>query len=112
LTTATGIEIDAERCRWTVSSPGARAVRESIESGSRDVRHFLARVLGGMQRVTRSATIRPVPKPVPKPAPQVPATALVPCPLCHGEAWPDCELCDGAGVVTARQARAWHEEHG
>ena len=107
LTTATGIELDGERCRWTVSAPGAKATGEGIESGSREVRRFMNGVLVAMQRVTHRATVRPVPKPSPKPAPAIPATAPVPCPLCHGEAWPDCEVCDGAGFVTARQAQSW-----
>ena len=109
LTTATGIELDAQRCRWTVSAPGAKAPGEGIgiESGSREVRRFMNGVLGAMQRLTHRATVRPAPKPRSKPAPALPATAPVPCPLCHGEAWPDCEVCDGAGIVTARQAEAW-----
>jgi hypothetical protein len=54
--------------------------------------------------------VRPAPKPVPKAAPAIPPTAPVPCPLCRGEAWPDCELCDGAGVVTQRLASEWLAE--
>ena len=107
LTTATGIELDGDRCRWTVSPPGARSAGEPVESVSREVRYFLNSVLGAMQRVTHRATVRPAPKPRPAPAPLIPATAPVPCPLCHGEAWPDCEVCDGAGVITARQAESW-----
>jgi hypothetical protein len=72
----------------------------------------MARVLGSMQRATRRATVRPVPKPVPKAAPAIPPTAPVPCPLCRGEAWPDCEVCDGAGVVTQRQASEWLDKRG
>ena len=100
LTTATGIEVDPERCRWTVSTPGSRGAGEPVESRSREVYRFMAGVLGSMQRATRRATVRPAPKPVPKATPAIPATAPVPCPLCRGEAWPDCEVCDGAGVVT------------
>ena len=107
LTTATGIELDGQRTRWTVSVPGAKATGEGIESGSREVRRFMNGVLGAMQRATHRATVRPAPKPRPTPAPLIPATAPVPCPLCHGEAWPDCEVCDGAGIITARQAEAW-----
>ena len=114
LTTATGIELDGQRCRWTVSAPGTKATGEDIESGSREVRRFMNGVLVAMQRVTHRATVRPAPKPLPKPAPDIPATAPVPCPLCRGEgdavggeSWPDCEVCDGAGIVTARQAAAW-----
>ena len=70
----------------------------------------MAGVLGSMQRATRRASVRPVPKPVPKAAPAIPPTAPVPCPLCRGEAWPDCELCDGAGVVTQRRASEWLDE--
>jgi hypothetical protein len=110
LTTATGIEVDPERCRWTVSSPGSRGSGDPVESRSREVYRFMAGVLGSMQRATRRASVRPVPKPVPKAAPAIPPTAPVPCPLCRGEAWPDCELCDGAGVVTQRQAREWLDE--
>ena len=112
LTTATGIEVDPERCRWTVSTPGSRGAGDPVESGSRDVYRFMARVLGSMQRATRRATVRPVPKPVPKAAPAIPPTAPVPCPLCRGEAWPECELCDGAGVVTQRLASEWLDERG
>ena len=111
LTTATGIEVDPERCRWTVSTPGSRESGEPVESRSREVYRFMAGVLGSMQRATRRATVRPVPKPAPKAAPAIPPTAPVPCPLCRGEAWPDCELCDGAGVVTQRLASEWLEEH-
>jgi hypothetical protein len=110
LTTATGIEVDPERCRWTVSTPGSRGVGELVESRSRDVYRFMAGVLGSMQRTTRRATVRPAPKPVPKAVPAIPPTAPVPCPLCRGEAWPDCELCDGAGVVTQRLAGEWLDE--
>ena len=112
LTTATGIEVDPERCRWTVSTPGSRGAGEPVESRSREVYRFMAGVLGSMQRATRRATVRPAPKPVPKPAPAIPPTAPVPCPLCRGEAWPDCELCDGAGIVTQRLASEWLEDRG
>jgi hypothetical protein len=110
LTTATGIEVDPERCRWTVSTPGSRGAGYPVESRSRDVYRFMAGVLGSMQRATRRATVRPAPKPVPKAAPAIPPTAPVPCPLCRGEAWPDCELCDGAGVVTQRLASEWLDD--
>jgi hypothetical protein len=112
LTTATGIELDPERCRWTVSTPGLAGAGDPVESGSRDVYRFMARVLGSMQRATRRATVRPAPKPVPKAPPAMPPTAPVPCPLCRGEAWPDCEVCDGAGVVTQRLASEWLDERG
>ncbi len=110
LTTATGIEVDPERCRWTVSTPGSRGAGEPVESRSREVYRFMAGVLGSMQRATRRATVRPAPKPAAKPAPAIPPTAPVPCPLCRGEAWPDCELCDGAGIVTQRMASEWLDE--
>jgi hypothetical protein len=110
LTTATGIDVDPERCRWTVSTPGSRGAGEPVESRSREVYRFMAGVLGSMQRATRRATVRPAPKPAAKPAPAIPPTAPVPCPLCRGEAWPDCELCDGAGIVTQRLASEWLDE--
>ena len=78
LTTATGIEVDPERCRWTVSTPGSRGVGELVESRSREVHRFMAGVLGSMQRATRRATVRPVPKPAPKAAPAIPPTAPSP----------------------------------
>src|SRR3954463_4383485 len=59
LTTATGIELEGARCRWTVSPPGARSVSEPVESVSREVRYFLSSVLGAMQRVTHRGTVRP-----------------------------------------------------
>ncbi len=110
LTTATGIEVDPERCRWTVSTPGSPGAGEPVESRSREVYRFMAGVLGSMQRATRRGTVRPAPKPVAKAAPAIPPTAPVPCPLCRGEAWPDCELCDGAGIVTQRLASEWLED--
>ena len=110
LTTATGIEVDPERCRWTVTTPGSRGAGEPVESRSREVYRFMAGVLGSMQRATRRASVRPAPKPLPKPAPAIPPTAPGPCPLCRGEAWPDCEVCDGAGVVTQRLASEWLDE--
>ena len=110
LNTANGIELHPERCRWTVSTLGSPGVGEPVESRSREVYRFMAGVLGSMQRATRRATVRPAPKPAPKAAPAIPPTAPVPCPLCRGEAWPDCELCDGAGVVTQRLASEWLDE--
>jgi hypothetical protein len=111
LTTATGIELDGQLCRWTVSPPGAQSTGKRVESASPHVRRFMNSVLGEMQRATHQATVRPVPKPRPTPAPAIPAMAPVPCPLCNGEAWPDCEVCDGAGVVTQREAAQWQESH-
>ena len=112
LNTANGIELHPERCRWTVSTLGSPGAGEPVESRSREVYRFMAGVLGSMQRATRRATVRPAPKPVPKPAPAIPSTAPVPCPLCRGEAWPDCEVCDGTGVVTQRLASEWLDERG
>jgi hypothetical protein len=111
LTTATGIELDGQLCRWTVSPPGGKSTGKRVESASPHVRRFMNSVLGEMQRATNQATVRPVPKPRPTPAPAIPAMAPVPCPLCNGEAWPDCEVCDGAGVVTQREAAQWQESH-
>jgi hypothetical protein len=111
LTTATGIELDGQLCRWIVSPPGATNAGKPVESTSPHVRRFMNSVLGEMQRATHQATVRPVPKPRPKPAPAVPAMAPVPCPLCNGEAWPHCEVCDGAGVVTQREAAQFQESH-
>jgi hypothetical protein len=107
LNTANGIELHPERCRWTVSTLGSPGAGEPVESRSHEVYRFMAGVIGSMQRATRRATVRPAPKPMPKAAPVIPPTTPVPCPLCHGEAWPDCELCDGAGVVTQRLASEW-----
>ena len=112
LNTANGIELHPERCRWTVSTLGSPGAGEPVESRSREVYRFMAGVLGSMQRATRRATVRPAPKPAPKPPPAIPPTAPVPCPLCRGEAWPDCEVCDGAGVVTQRLASEWLDERG
>jgi hypothetical protein len=112
LTTATGIELDGQLCRWTVSPPGGTSGGKPVESVSPHVRRFMNSVLGEMQRATNQATVRPVPKPQPQPVAAIPPTAPVPCPLCQGEAWPDCEVCDGAGVVTQREAAQWQESHG
>jgi hypothetical protein len=63
-----------------------------------------------MQRATHRAQVRPAPKPVSKRR-RAPAGAPVPCPVCFGEAWHDCELCDGSGVVTQRRADEWERDH-
>jgi hypothetical protein len=111
LTTTTGIELDAARCRWTIGAPGGEEPGDPVESASRDVRWFMTGVLSAMQRATRRATVRPAPKPRTRPARSLPGTTQVPCPLCAGEAWPDCEICDGAGVVTPQRAAAWREAY-
>jgi hypothetical protein len=105
LTTTTGIELDAERCRWIVGPPGGGEAGDPVESSSRHVRWFMRSVLSTMQRATRRATVRPAPKPAASPQTPLPATAPVPCPLCGGEAWPDCEVCDGAGFVAGGVGR-------
>jgi hypothetical protein len=111
LTSTTGIEIDGTRCRWTVRAPGAADEGIPVESDSPAVNRFLNGVVDEMRRIARRGTLRPVPKPQRKPPPRLPASAPVPCPLCSGEAWPDCELCDGTGAVTQRQAAEWQELH-
>ena len=68
-------------------------------------------VVKTMRRATHRTQVRPVPKPVSKGRRRVPATAPVPCPVCHGEAWHDCELCDGSGAVTQRRADEWERDH-
>lgn len=111
LNTRTEIALDGDACGWGVAAPGGRGRVERVETESPQVRRFLNRVLGAMERASRPSTVRPVPKPVPRPPTPVPATAPVPCPLCGGEAWPDCEVCDGAGAVTARQAARFLDPH-
>src|SRR5215216_920224 len=69
LTTATGIELDGQLCRWTVSPPGAQSTGKRVESASPHVRRFMNSVLGEMQRATHQATVRPVPKPQPQTVP-------------------------------------------
>lgn len=110
LTTRTGIELDEEGCRWVVSAPGASR-GEPVESGSREVVRYMRSVVKTMRRATHRTQVRPVPKPVSKGRRRVPATAPVPCPVCHGEAWHDCELCDGSGAVTQRRADEWERDH-
>jgi hypothetical protein len=109
LTTTTGIELDNERCRWIVGAPEGGDGGHPVESSSRHVRWFMRGVLSAMQHATRRATVRPAPKPTGKPEAPLPPSALVPCPLCGGEAWTDCEVCDGAGVVTQQRAAAWRK---
>lgn len=108
LATGTGIELDAESCQWTVKAPGA-AVGTPVISTSRGAIHFMNSVANEMRRVSRRAKVRPVPKPVSKKRPAV--TLQVPCPACEGGELLDCLLCDGAGIVTQRQAEAWEQGH-
>lgn len=109
LTTTTGIELDEDGCRWVVSAPGA-GTAEPVESASREVMRYMRSVVKTMQRATHRAQVRPVPKPVSKRR-RVPANAPIPCPLCHGEAWHDCEVCDGSGIVTQQRAAEWERDH-
>jgi hypothetical protein len=93
----------------------------AIASTSSAVAYFLARVLNEKRlRAYRVTRHRPVPKPKPtrkRPAPR-PSHAPVPCPHCRphatpshpGEPWPDCELCDGEGVVSPTRDAAWRAE--
>lgn len=111
LTSETGIELDAERCTWTVSVAGGGSA-VPVESRSSAVRHFMLGVVEQMDRATRRAARRPVPKPAAKPGPRLPAGAPVPCPLCGGSAWHGCELCDGEGAVTQERAAYFEDLHG
>jgi len=74
LTSETGIELDADRCRWTVIAPGGTA-GVPVESRSREVHHFMLGVVEQMHRATRQAMRRPVPKPAPKAEPPMPTGA-------------------------------------
>ena len=109
LTTTTGIELDEQGIRWTVSTPGA-STAEPVVSGSREVMRYMRSVVKTMQRATRRSQVRPVPKPASKRR-RAPASEFIPCPLCLGEAWHDCELCDGSGAVTQRRADEWERDH-
>ena len=108
-TTATGIELDGQLCRWTVSPHGAQSAGKRVESASPHVRRFMNSVLGEMQRATNRATVRPVPKPRPRPAPAIPAMAL-PCPLCNGGRGQMRGLRRG-GRCHAAEAAQWQESH-
>lgn len=120
LNTHDDLDLEAGRSRWAVSSIPGGAGGQAIESSSPAVRGFLQRVVAEKVRIARRGMTRsPIPKPAPRPSPSLPAHAPVPCPLCRpaadaqhpGEAWPDCELCNGDGVVTAHQAAVWRQEH-
>jgi DnaJ-class molecular chaperone len=108
LTTQTGIELDEQGCRWIVSAPGA-GTAEPVESGSREVMRYMRSVVKSMKRATHRAEVRPVPKPVSKRR-RAAVGEYVPCPLCHGEAWHDCEVCAGSGAVTQRRADEWERD--
>lgn len=109
LATRTAIELDAERCQWTVKVPGARA-GTPVVSSSRGAIHFMRAVTDEMRRASRRAKVRPVPKPVSKKLPDA-ATMHVPRPACQGAGQSDCLVCDDMGVVTRRQAEAWEHGH-
>ena len=108
LTTTTGIELGEDGCRWVVADPST-GTAEPVVSGSREVMRYMRSVVKSMQRATRRTQVRPAPKPVSKRR-RAPANAPVPCPVCHGEAWHDCELCDGSGIVTQRRADEWEQD--
>jgi hypothetical protein len=123
LNTRDDLAVDGRRARWVVTPVTGRRSGPAIESTAPEVRGFLPRVVAEKERMVRRHLERP--RPVPKPTRAkmpvpVPPHASVPCPLCRpcadadhpGEAWPDCALGNGEDVITARQAAAWHEEHG
>lgn len=120
LNTHDDLDLAAGRSRWAVSSIPGKPGGHAIESSSPAVRGFLQRVVAEKVRIARRGMTRsPIPKPASRSAPALPAHAPVPCPLCRptanaqhpGEAWPDCELCNGEGFVTAHEAAVWRDEH-
>jgi hypothetical protein len=108
LTTTTGIELDDQGCSWVVTDPGT-GTAEPVVSGSREVMRYMRSVVKTMQRATHRAQVRPVPKPVSKRR-RVQVGDFVPCPLCQGEAWHDCEVCAGSGAITQRRADEWERD--
>ena len=76
--------------------PHGRHEAEPVVSGSREVMRYMRSVVKTMQRATRRTQVRPAPKPVSKQR-RVQVGDFVPCPLCQGEAWHDCEVCAGSG---------------
>jgi hypothetical protein len=113
------IEISAERAKWTVKPVVGATTGRPVESSSPRVAGYLRRVVAEKERVARRYKVH---KPLAKPSPKRtrrPAGAPVPCPLCRpgadatypGEAWPDCEVCDGEGVVSTEQAANFLAEH-
>lgn len=116
------LALEAERSTWVVTPLTGVPAGPPIESDSPVVNRFLRRVVAEKERVSTPPRRPrpPVPKPRRKAMPVLPAHAPVPCPLCRpgadgihaGEAWPDCEVCDGAGYVTQRRATEWRETHG
>ena len=123
LNTHDDLAIDPERTCWVVSPVVGRAAARLIHSSSPEVRRFVGNALAAKREIAAYCAnrYRPhpgLPKPTPKPAPALPPHAPVPCPLCRpnatpdqpGETWPDCDLCNGEGVVTARRAAEWRDE--
>jgi hypothetical protein len=110
------------RASWQVTPLTGVRAGAPIESDSPVVLRYLSQVVAEKERVTRPPRPPrpPVPKPTRKMRPALPAHAPVPCPLCRpdvggaraAEPWPDCEVCDGAGVVSVRQAEEWHDRTG
>jgi hypothetical protein len=124
LNTRDEIVIDPAGVRWEVGDLPTGEPPTTIAASSRAVAYFVSRVVDEKRRrAYRAAKHRAVPIPKSKARakrqPPRPAHAPVPCPLCRphatldhpGEPWPDCELCDGEGVVSAARAAAWRAEH-
>lgn len=105
------IALTPDGCDWRVQATTGAAA-ESVEIDSRQVSYFVGRVVQAKRRLAYKSRVRP---PVPKPAapkPKLPPHAKVACPLCRGEAWPDCEACAGEGWVTRGRADRWTEQAG
>ncbi|MDP9366152.1 MAG: hypothetical protein M3Q10_18355 [Chloroflexota bacterium] len=111
LNTRTEISVGEDECAWEVGTLVGGRRPERIQDASPQVRRYLRRVFAAMNRATPKPA-RPVPKPTSgKKALALPPSAPVPCPICGGEPWHTCPLCDGEGVVTVRQAEQWRADH-
>lgn len=106
-------EVEDEEARTTVGTPGRREDDPPIVSRHPAVvAHHRSLHQAFRRAAHRNRPIRPVPKPGGAKRKRPSPTTLVACPLCNGEAWPDCEACAGAGGMTARDAVEWLADQG
>jgi hypothetical protein len=115
------VVIEGGRMEWHIDPVDGKDDEGPIESSDPANLRLIRRSYQRRLRIARRhAPSRAVPKPQSTTKRKPTAHAEVPCPLCRhnatrenpGEAWPDCECCGGDGIVSARQAQAWNEQHG